>query len=140
LGINGYSIVHGHAAHRRAASHGTFEMASIANRSIVSPAQEQGFVFWCAIACEAIESAKCLEIGYRDFTRIVEVHRVGIGRCGEHILSGWQIRGPVHERAGWKLLNLNDAERLELTDIPSRAPRPDYRRGAKHFIGIICQL
>jgi hypothetical protein len=115
-------------------------MASTASYTVSKAAPESGFAAWVAIACEAIETAKCLEIGYRDYSRVVEVHRVGIGRCGEHILSGWQIRGPAQERSGWKLLTLNEAERLELTEIPSRAPRPDYRRGAKHFIGIICQL
>ena len=37
---------------------------------------------------------------------------------------------------GWKLLNLDEPLSLKLTDIPSQAPRPDYRRGAKHFVGI----
>jgi len=94
----------------------------------------------CSIACTALENGKCLEIRYENFTRIVEVHRVGISPQGAHILSGWQVRGLANERPGWKLLNLDDAIELALTDIPSRAPRPDYRRGAKQFIGIICQL
>ncbi len=115
-------------------------MASTARHIVPNAAPKPGFADRVAIACDAIESAKCLEIGYRDHTRIVEVHRVGIGRGGEHILSGWQIRGPAHERAGWKLLNLDEPESVILTEIVSRAPRPDYRRGAKQFIGIICQL
>jgi hypothetical protein len=100
-----------------------------------APAQQ-----WCSLACAALESGKCLEVQYEMFSRIVEVHRVGISPQGGHILSGWQIRGPANERAGWKLLNLDEAVGLTLTDIPSRAPRPDYRRGAKQFIGVICQL
>jgi hypothetical protein len=120
--------------------HGTFAMASTASRIVSPPAQEQRLPPWYATACDAIESAKCLEIGYQSFARIVEVHRVGIGRAGEHILSGWQIRGPAYERAGWKLLNLDEPVRVTLTDIPSHAPRPDYRRGTRQFIGIICQL
>ena len=115
-------------------------MASTASYTVSNAAPESGFAAWVAIACDAIETAKCVEIGYRNYSRVVEVHRVGIGRCGEYILSGWQIRGPAQERAGWKLLSLDEAESLALTDIPSRAPRPDYRRGAKHFVGIICQL
>jgi hypothetical protein len=115
-------------------------MASTAGYTVSNTAPKPGFVDRMALACDAIESAKCLEIGYRDYARIVEVHRVGVGRCGEHILSGWQIRGPAQERAGWKLLNLDEAESVILTEIASRAPRPDYRRGAKQFIGIICQL
>jgi hypothetical protein len=115
-------------------------MASAASHRIASAAQHQGQPGWYAKACEAIEQSKCLEIRYENFTRIVEVHRVGISPAGEHILSGWQIRGPAKERVGWKLLSLDEPVGLALTDIPSRGPRPDYRRGAKQFIGIICQL
>jgi hypothetical protein len=93
-----------------------------------------------AIACNALELGKCLEIRYDDFVRVIEVHRVGISPKGDHILSGWQISGPAHERVGWKLVNLAEPIQLTLTDIPSQAPRPDYRRGAKQFVGIICQL
>jgi hypothetical protein len=95
---------------------------------------------WYSAACDALETGKCLEIRYQDCFRIMEVHRVGVGPGGEHLMSGWQIRGPQSERVGWKLLNLDEPESLTLTDIPSLAPRPDYRRGAKQFIGIICQL
>lgn len=115
-------------------------MPSTASHIVSPPAQGQGQPPWYATACHAIEIGKCLEIGYQSFTRVVEVHRVGIGRAGEHILSAWQIRGPAYERAGWKLLDLDEPVSVALTDIASHAPRPDYRRGAKQFIGIICQL
>ena len=114
-------------------------MAGLADHRISAatvPAAQQT----CSIACTALENGKCLEIRYENFTRMVEVHRVGISPQGAHILSGWQVRGLANERPGWKLLNLDDAIELAVTDIPSRAPRPDYRRGAKQFIGIICQL
>lgn len=92
------------------------------------------------MACRALELGKCLEIRYGAFTRIVEVHRVGINGKGQRILSGWQILGPAYERVGWKLVCLDEPVQLRLTNIPSRAPRPDYRRGAKQFAGIFCQL
>ncbi len=95
---------------------------------------------WYSTACEAMERGRCLEVRYQTFARIVEVHRVGVGPAGDHILSGWQIRGPGTERVGWKLLSLEEPASLALTDIPSHAPRPDYRRGAKQFMGIICEL
>lgn len=95
---------------------------------------------WYSVACHAIEQGKCLEIRYESCSRIVEVHRVGVSPAGDHILSGWQIRGPGSERVGWKLLSLKEPIDLKLTDIASLAPRPDYRRGARQFIGIICQL
>lgn len=115
-------------------------MANLADQ--ILPAANRGGMaqHGCGAACEALESGRCLEIRYENCIRIVEVHRVGISPQGAHILAGWQLSGLPGERPGWKLLNLDEALELNLTDIVSRAPRPDYRRGAKQFIGIICQL
>jgi hypothetical protein len=115
-------------------------MASLASHTSYTAQPDWKDPAWFSVACDALEQAKCLQIEYESFARIVEVHRVGVSPCGDHILSGWQIRGRDGERAGWKLLNLEEPISLTLTDIPSLAPRPDYRRGAKQFIGIICQL
>lgn len=95
---------------------------------------------WYSTACDAIEQSKCLEVTNENISRIIEVHRVGISLAGGHIVSGWQIRGPGNERVGWKLPSLDQPISMKLTDIPSLAPRLDYRRGAKHFVGIVCQL
>ncbi|HET7085238.1 MAG TPA: hypothetical protein VFI23_10740 [Rhizomicrobium sp.] len=115
-------------------------MAILANRAEPAATDSHTVQEWCKTACAALESGTCLEVCYPAFSRIVEVHRVGISPAGAHILSGWQIRGPADERTGWKLLNLDEAAGVLPTVIPSRAPRPDYRRGAKQFLGIICQL
>jgi len=115
-------------------------MVGLANHAVNAASPAALVQQKCATACAALESGKCLEVQYETFTRIVEVHRVGISPQGGHILSGWQIRGPANERSGWKLLNLDDAISLTMTEIASHAPRPDYRRGAKQFLGIICQL
>ena len=115
-------------------------MANLAEHMVTAVSPATSVQQWCSIACAALENGHCLEIRFEDCTRIVEVHRVGISPHGAHILSGWQIRGPANERPGWKLLNLDEALDLSVTEIVSRAPRPDYRRGAKQFIGIICQL
>jgi len=115
-------------------------MASLAGHALPAAAHAALTQQWCATACAALESGRCLEIRYETCTRIVEVHRVGISPSGGHILAGWQVSGLVGERPGWKLLNLDEALELSVTDIASRAPRPDYRRGAKQFIGIICQI
>ena len=115
-------------------------MANLADNAVSAAPRAASAQQHCLAACTALENGKCLEVRYETHTRIVEVHRVGISPQGAHILSGWQVRGPANERPGWKLLNLDDAIELSVTDIVSRAPRPDYRRGAKQFIGIICQL
>jgi hypothetical protein len=115
-------------------------MANLAEHMVTAASHAGAVQQWYSTACTALEKGCCLEVRFEDCTRIVEVHRVGISPHGAHILSGWQIRGPANERPGWKLLNLDEALELSVTDIASRAPRPDYRRGAKQFIGIICQL
>ena len=115
-------------------------MASLAEHAMSAAPRAASAQQHCMAACTALEQAKCLEVRYETVTRVVEVHRVGISPQGAHILSGWQLRGAANERPGWKLLNLDEAIELIVTDIPSRAPRPDDRRGAKQFIGIICQL
>ena len=115
-------------------------MANLADQSVPAAAHVPLALQWCGLACAALENGRCLEIRYENCNRVVEVHRVGISPQGAHILAGWQISGPAGERPGWKLLKLDEALELSLTDIASRAPRPDYRRGAKQFIGIICQL
>jgi len=115
-------------------------MSGLGSHTVPATAYAAAIRERCALACAALENGKCLEVEYESLVRFVEVHRVGISPQGAHILSGWQIRGPANERPGWKLLNLDDAISLSLTEIASHAPRPDYRRGAKHFIGIICQL
>jgi len=115
-------------------------MASLADHALPAAVHATVAQQWCGLACAALETGRCLEIRYENCTRVVEVHRVGISPHGAHILAGWQVSGPANERPGWKLLNLDEALELGLTDIDSGAPRSDYRRGAKHFIGIICQL
>ena len=115
-------------------------MAGYAHYGTSFSSQDQRLPSDCLIACEAIDQGKCLDLVEETCSRVIDVHRVGISPAGAHIVSGWQIRGPRHARVGWKLLNLGEPLSLRLTDIPSQAPRPDYRRGAKHFVGILNQL
>jgi hypothetical protein len=118
----------------------TFAMASSVNGSLDVDAQLTSAQLRCSMACQAIKTGKCLEMKFDDCARVLEVHRVGVNSRGNHILSGWQILGPTCERVGWKLIDLEKSIDLSLTDIASQAPRPDYRKGTKQFIRIICQL
>lgn len=95
---------------------------------------------WFVLPCAAIETRRCVAIACGETTRIIEVHRVGVGIDGCPLLSGWQIQGLATERVGWKVIKLDKSSDLSLTEIPSHAPRPDYRPGAKHFIGIVAQV
>lgn len=95
---------------------------------------------WFALPCAAIDEKRCLAVSCHGQTRVVEVHRVGIGIDGAPLLSGWQIEGPGDERAGWKLIKIDAETKFTLTHLPSKAPRRDYRPGARRFIGIIAQV
>lgn len=93
-------------------------------------------------ACEALRLRRCLEVQYNGFTRVVEVHAVGTSTTGNVVMRVWQVRGgSVHdEPIGWKLLRLDEAIGLGITNDPSTAPRPGYKPGDKGMTTIFCQL
>jgi hypothetical protein len=93
-------------------------------------------------AREALEKGLCLTLHYNGYTRLVEVHTVGTNALDHHIVSVWQVSGgsESNERVGWKLLVLDEATGAALTDIKSQAPRHGYKRGAKQFTRILCQI
>jgi hypothetical protein len=94
------------------------------------------------IACDALRAGKRLELRYGGFTRVVEVHAVGVTRKGDLIASVWQVRGgSAHdEPTGWKTLTLADISAAALIDEPSMAPRPGYAPRMKSMHRVICEL
>lgn len=95
-----------------------------------------------SIPCNALNKGVCLEIQYDGFSRIVEVHAVGISTAGNEVMRVWQVRGGSvgGERTGWKMLRLSETLGLKLTDEKSLAPRPGYKQDDPHMTRIICQL
>ena len=93
-------------------------------------------------ACNALREGKCLELRYDGFTRIVEVHAVGVTKEGHDVMRVWQVRGGSvgKESVGWKLLRLDEAFSPRLTDEKSEAPRRDYKRGDEAMRLISCQI
>ena len=93
-------------------------------------------------ACEALKKGVCLELRYSGFSRIVEVHAVGISTAGNTVMRVWQVRGgSVHnEPVGWKMMKLDEAASVALTDEKSQAPRPGYKPGDKGMQRIVCEL
>lgn len=94
------------------------------------------------VACDALAKCVCLEIRYDGYTRIVEVHAVGVSTAHHNVMRVWQVRGgSVHnEPVGWKLLRLDETTGLALTSEKSAAPRHGYKRGDKDMIRIHCQI
>lgn len=90
----------------------------------------------------AIENAKCLELSYGGFKRLVEVHSYGVTSEGNDVIRVWQVSGGSvsNERTGWKLLRIDEARSINLTDIKSEAPRHGYKRDDKGMTRIYCQI
>lgn len=93
-------------------------------------------------ACEALRSGKRLELRYDGYSRIVEVHAVGVTQDGNGIMRVWQVRGGSNsgERQGWKLFRLDEAFSAHMIDEESEAPRRGYARGDKVMRTISCQI
>jgi hypothetical protein len=94
------------------------------------------------IASQALREKKCLELRYDGFTRVVEVHAVGLTKDGNAIMRVWQLRGGSNsgERQGWKLMRLDEGFSAHMIDEKSNAPRPDYKRGDAAMQTIVCQV
>ena len=93
-------------------------------------------------ACDALRRGRVLDLRYDGFSRSVEVHAVGVSTAGNTVMRVYQIRGGcVHnEPVGWKLMRTDEAVSAHVTDEPSLAPRPGYKRGDKAMVRIITQL
>jgi predicted DNA-binding transcriptional regulator YafY len=94
------------------------------------------------IACEAIKTAKRLELRYDGHTRVVEVHAVGVSKDGHSIMRAWQVRGGSsgNKAIPWKLFRLDEATGLQIIDEKSEAPRDGYKRGDRAMARIVCEL
>ncbi|RWM70819.1 MAG: hypothetical protein EOR81_32305 [Mesorhizobium sp.] len=97
---------------------------------------------WGSEACESLRQGKCLELRYDGFNRVVEVHAVGTTQDGNGIMRIWQVRGGSNsgERAGWKLMRLDETFSAHMIDEESKAPRTGYKRGDKAMEFISCQI
>ena len=94
------------------------------------------------MALIALKNGVCLSLHYEEFSRLVEVHTVGVDERERHVASVYQVSGASksNEPIGWKLLLLQDATGATLTTDKSAAPRPGYQRDAKQFTRITGQL
>ena len=93
-------------------------------------------------ACDALRQQKVLELRYAGFNRCVEVHAAGYSKAGYPLMRAWQLSGGSGrgEKAGWKLMRLDEAVGAEITGTPSHAPRPGYRRGDRALERIVCEI
>jgi hypothetical protein len=93
-------------------------------------------------ACEALRQQRCLDIRYDGFSRVVEVHAVGVSSAGHDIMRVWQVRGGSvsNEPVGWKLLRLDEVLSVTILSERALAPRQGYKRGDRAMQRITCQV
>jgi len=94
------------------------------------------------IACEALNAARCLELRYDRYTRVVEVHAAGRNRLGEAVMLVWQVEGGSNSgtSTGWRRLKLDEIPSASLTNQASAAPREGYLRNDPTIPRILCQV
>lgn len=94
-------------------------------------------------ALKAIDDKVVLQLDYSGWTRLVEVHTVGVSSAGNPIIRAYQLTGGAEsgQHAGWKLFDLDKIpETYKITDIPSEAPRPGYKKGDSAFLDIFREV
>lgn len=94
------------------------------------------------IPCRALREGRVLELRYDGFSRCVEVHACGWTKEGNAIMRVWQVRGGSNssEPVGWKLFRLDESFSMHMSQEPSQAPRPGYKRGDAVMRQIACQI
>ena len=86
-------------------------------------------------AIEAMDRNICLSCTYDGLPRVVEVHTVGTTTAFRPAMSVWQVDGQSHTPPipDWRLFCFDECFNVALTNIPSTAPRAQYKKGAKQF-------
>lgn len=90
----------------------------------------------------ALKSGLCLELRYDGFSRIVEVHAVGISTAGNPCMRVYQVSGGSvsNEPVGWKMMTLDKAFSMHLTEQDGLAPRQGYAANDRGMSVIHAQL
>ncbi len=94
------------------------------------------------VPCAAIAANSCLELRYDGYSRIVEVHAVGISTAGNPCMRVYQTRGGSvsNEPIGWKMMTIDKSFAMEVIAERAQTPRQGYRRGDRGMSRIISQI
>lgn len=94
------------------------------------------------LAIAALNSTVRLELRYDGFSRVVEVHAVGISTAGNPCMRVYQVRGGSvsNEPVGWKMMTFDKAFSMHLTEEVSQAPRQGYAKNDRGMSRIFAQL
>lgn len=94
------------------------------------------------IICEAINTRSELRVSYDGGYRIIEPHRMGLGKNGDTKLRCFQTSG--FSKSGksfdWKLFNVRKMLNVSLTGEHFLTPRPNYTTADRAINRVICEL
>jgi hypothetical protein len=94
------------------------------------------------VAYAALQAGLRLELCYDGYSRVVEVHTIGILKDGNKAMSVYQVRGGSNsgEPEGWKVFLFDRTLTARQIDEESEAPRTGYVRNASQFRVVLCQV
>jgi len=94
--------------------------------------------------CTAIKNKNLLEFEYKERTRIVEPHTLGINLKDNEVLSAYQVDGESDsiEIPDWGLFSILKISRLKILDETFAQPRfsEGFKRNSSRMKTIICEL
>lgn len=93
--------------------------------------------------CGAIKGRRVLSVVYHSSQRIVELYAHGTSRRGREMLLVYQRTGAsaTGARSGWKALNVDEIELVEIVDLAITSERPDYQPSrSKNLATVHCSL
>ena len=90
----------------------------------------------------ALKTGTRLELRYDGFSRVVEVHAVGVSTAGNPCMRVFQVRGGSvsGEPTGWKMMVLDKAFTMHVTEEVAQSPRPGYAKNDRGMSIIHAQL
>ena len=91
---------------------------------------------------QSIKERRLLSFTYDGHPRVVEPHAHGITSTGKESLRCYQIRGSGVDPLGspWHLMTISKMMNLTLMQETFSGPRPEYKKGDKHLLTILCEL
>lgn len=94
------------------------------------------------VIIDAINSKHLLRLEYHGYYRLVEPHTYGINQKDHEALSCYQVAGgsESNEPEGWKLLLINEAHSILITNNKFLNPRHGYKPNTKTMKRIYVQL
>jgi hypothetical protein len=94
------------------------------------------------LALDCLREKRCMELIYKGYKRLVEVHTVGTNTAGHLAMRVYQVGGGSSSGKveDWKMMLLSQVSAARITQKKSEAPKTDYHRDDQDFRIIDSQI